>query len=73
MQGLAMGALPFPPPVGGATEQRNGRATWGLEQVVFREHQAALVVRSHDSAVQEPLSPAFIGLPKGRGCVGTAN
>jgi hypothetical protein len=49
--GFALGDSSIPPPVGGATEQGNGSTAWGLEQVVFREHKLALVIKLHDSAV----------------------
>ena len=41
--------------------------------MVFREHKAALVVRMHDSAVQESLSPPLIRLPKRWSCINTAD
>jgi hypothetical protein len=62
MQGLALWALPFPPTVGGTTEQGNGSTTWGLEQVVFREYKQALLVWAHHSGIEQALPPAFIGL-----------
>ena len=73
MQSLPVGVLPLLPPVGGATEQGSRSIAWRLEQVVFREDQAALVIRLHDSGIQEPLPPALIRLADRGGCVSTAN